>query len=127
MSVIAEQMQWLTEKAATGDYEWLVILTSRKKWKRYLQLTGYTMSFYYPHKEKPEEVLAQAGLELPPMLVPSSWEAGKYASFGHDGKDVPPVVTFIEDYVQKVMGLPIEEKAWKTKVTSFEDHLKKYG
>ena len=127
MSVIAKHMDWLTEKAATGDYGWLVILNSRKKRKHWIQLTGFTMSGTYPHKEEPAEALAKAGVEVLPILFPSTWEPKKFLSYGHSGKDIPPVVAFVEDYVQKVLGLPVEEKYWKENVTTIEDHMKKHG
>ena len=127
MSVIAKQMEWLAEKSVGMKSEWLVTLKSRKRWKCWIQLTGFTMAGTYPHKEEPAEIIAKAEIEIPPMLYPSTWEPGKFLSYGHNGQDIPPVVTFIEDYVQKVLDLPLEEKYWKEKVVTIEDHMKKYG
>ncbi|MEN8150833.1 MAG: hypothetical protein ABFS86_13505 [Planctomycetota bacterium] len=127
MSVIAEQLEWLAEKSAGMKCEWLVILKSKKKRKHWLQLTGFTMAGTYPHKEEPAEVLAKAGIEVPPMLYASTWEPKKFCSYGHNGQDMPPVIAFVEDYVQKVLGLTVEEKHWKVKPTTIEDHMKKYA
>lgn len=127
MSVIAMQMEWLAEKCAGMTCEWLVLLDSRKRRKTWLQLTGFTMTGSFPHKEEPAEVLAQAGVEVPPLLAPSTWEPKKFLSYGHNGQDIPTVVAFIEDYVQKVLRVPIEEKYWKVKQVTIEDHMKKHG
>jgi hypothetical protein len=127
MSVIAKQLEWLAEKSGGVNSEWLVILKSKKKRKHWLQLTAFTMAGTFPHKEEPPEILAKAGVEVPPILFASTWEPKGFLSYGHNGQDLPPVITFVEDYVEKVLGLPIEEKYWKENVTTIEDHMKKYG
>ena len=112
MGMVAEWFQRAVVAAEEGESGFVVTLESRRDADKWIQLTWDAINAAYPLATEPSAELARRGFMLPEHVELSSWEAGKFVTFGHAAEPLPELAAFVERYCREVLGVEPNEEAF---------------